>query len=107
MTFADTKCTLSADHVINNKKDLCLWTECIEKCQFQLSSKYDREHDFDVIIGHIVPCRKLWWICRKHSNDVAQRVEAPDKSTIFYICRATGLSCRLEVTLNDDPKTHR
>ena len=27
-----------------------LQTGCIEKCQFELCSKYDREHDFDVIL---------------------------------------------------------
>ena len=28
-----------------------LQTECIEKYQFELCSKYNREYDFDVIIG--------------------------------------------------------
>ena len=45
--------------------------------------KYFREHDFDVILGSVVPCRKLRWMCRKHSNDVAQQVEMPGKSTIL------------------------
>ena len=60
-----------------------LQTECIERYQFQQCSKYDREHDFDVILEQNVPCRKLMWICRKHSNDVARQVEIPGKSTIF------------------------
>ena len=34
-------------------------SKCIEKYQFQLCSKYDREHDFDVILSRVVPCRKL------------------------------------------------
>ena len=28
-------------------------------------------------------CRKLRWICRKHSDDVARQVETPSKRTIF------------------------
>ena len=28
-----------------------LQSECIEKYQFELCSKYDREHGFDVILG--------------------------------------------------------
>ena len=52
-----------------------LQTECTEKFQCQLSSKYDREHDFDVILRQVVPCRKLRWICLKHPNDVARQVE--------------------------------
>ena len=48
-----------------------------------LCSKYDREHDFDVILGLVVLCRKLRWICHKHSNDVVRQVEIPGKSTFF------------------------
>ena len=59
-----------------------LQSEYIEKCQYDPCSKYDREHDFDVILRSIVPCRNLRWICRKHSNDVASQVETPDKATI-------------------------
>ena len=40
-----------------------------EKCQPLRNLLYDREHDFDVILGSVVPCRKLKWICREHSND--------------------------------------
>ena len=32
---------------------------------------------FEVILGQIVPCHKLKWICCKHSNDSAQEVEVP------------------------------
>ena len=60
-----------------------LQSECIEKYQFKLYSKCDREHDFDVILGHVVPCRKLRWIYRKHLYDVARQVETPGKSIIF------------------------
>ena len=35
------------------------------------------------IFGLVVPCRKLRWKCRKHSNDVARQVEIPGKSTVF------------------------
>ena len=54
-----------------------------EKYQFELCSKYDREHNFDVNLGQVVLCRKLRWICRKHSNDVVQQFETPGKSTVF------------------------
>ena len=30
-----------------------------------------------------MPCRKLRWICRKHSNDATQQVEILGKSTNF------------------------
>ena len=55
-----------------------LQSECIEKYQVELSSKYDREHDFDVIVGWVV-------LCRKHSNDVARQVETPGKATVFVV----------------------
>ena len=42
--------------------------------KYQLCSKYDRE---------VVLCRKLRWICRKHSNHVVQQVGTPGKATIF------------------------
>ena len=42
-------------------------SECSEKYQFELCSKYDREYEFDVILGLVVPCRKLRWICCKHA----------------------------------------
>ena len=56
-----------------------LQTECIEKYQFYLCSKCDREHDLDVILRQVVSCRKLRWICRKRSNDVAREVKTPGK----------------------------
>ena len=39
----------------------------------------------DVIIRQVinVPCRKLRWICHKHSDDVARQVETPGKRIIF------------------------
>ena len=43
-------------------------SEYIEKYQFELCAKYDREHNFDIIPGYIIPCCK---------------VETPDKPTIF------------------------
>ena len=58
---------------------------CIEKYQFELCSKYDKENDLDAILGYVVHCRKPRWICRKHSNDVARQVETPSKSTIFVV----------------------
>ena len=30
---------------------ICLQSEYVEKYQFELCSKYDREYDFDVILG--------------------------------------------------------
>ena len=36
-----------------------LQSEYIEKYQFELSSKYDREDDFDVTLRYIVAYRKL------------------------------------------------
>ena len=51
--------------------------------QFKLYSKYDREHDFDVIPAYVVACRKPRWICRKHSNYVVRQVKTPGKSIIF------------------------
>ena len=77
-----------------------LESKCIEKYQFELCSKYDREHDFDIILGLVVLCRKLRWICRKHSNNVVRQVEMSGKLTIFVArqnlsCRAIYLSCRV------------
>ena len=36
-----------------------LQSECIEKYQFELSSKYDRKDDFDIMLRYIVAYRKL------------------------------------------------
>ena len=60
-----------------------LKSEYIEKYQLELCSKYDREHDFDVLLVQVEHCRKLRWMCRKHSNDVMGQVEIPGKATIF------------------------
>ena len=59
-----------------------LQSDCIEKHQFRLCSKYDREHDFDVIL------------CRKHP-----------KATILAVRR--NFHVALEVTLHHDWKTSR
>ena len=82
-----------------------LQSDFIEKYQLELCSKYDRENDFDVILGKIIPCRKLKWICRKHSNDVARQVETPGKSTTFVVRH--NFHVALEITLYDDCKTSR
>ena len=71
--------------------------------QFELCSKYDKEHDFDVILGKVVPCRELSWICRKHSNNVMRHVKTPDMPTIF--CRGTKrydfhVAWRIHYTVN-------
>ena len=50
-----------------------LQSECTEKYQLEL---------FDVIVESVVPCRKLRWICCKHSNYVARQVAIPGKSTM-------------------------
>ena len=75
-----------------------------KKYQFELCSKHDREHDFDVILRWVVPCRKLRWICRKHSNAVVWQVETQSKLTIFV---ARHDSCPEEVTLYHDCKRDR
>ena len=36
-----------------------LGSELIQKYQFKLCSKYYREHDFEVVLTQIAPCRKL------------------------------------------------
>ena len=42
----------SVQHIFYlNRFILYLQSECIEKYQFELCSKYDREYDFDVILG--------------------------------------------------------
>ena len=51
-----------------------LQNECIKNYKFELCSKYDREYDFDVILGQVV-CPQS--VCRKHSNDVVRQVETP------------------------------
>ena len=60
---------------------------------------YDREHDFDVILGQVVPCRKLRWIGRKYSNDVAQQVESPGKLTIFVVRHDFHVGWKLHYTV--------
>ena len=37
-------------------------SECIDKYQIELFSKYDREYDFDVILRQVIPWRKLRWM---------------------------------------------
>ena len=87
-----------------------LQCKCIEKYQFKLCSKCDREYGFDVTLGQIVLCRKLTWICRKHSNDVARQVETPSKRTIFverqiYLAARHTFHVASVVTLYHDCKT--
>ena len=82
----------------------------MEKNQLELCSKYDREDDFDVILGEVVLCRSLRWICRKHSNDVARQVKTTDRSTIFvarqiYLVARHKFHVVLEVTPYHDWKT--
>ena len=64
---------------------LYLRSECIEKYQFEPCSKYDREYDFDLIFGQVVPCSMLRWICCKHSHDVERQVKTPGESTIVVV----------------------
>ena len=45
------------------------------------TSKYDREHDIDIILGSVLPCRKLKLMCRKNSNDVVRQVDISCKLT--------------------------
>ena len=86
-----------------------MYLECIEKNQFELCLKYDREHDFDVILGEVVLCCKLRWICRRHSNDVMRQVETPTKAAIFvarqiYLVPRRNFHVALEVTSYHDWK---
>ena len=37
-------------------------SECIDKYQIELCSKYDREYDFDVILRQVVPWHILRWM---------------------------------------------
>ena len=89
-----------------------LQSECIEKYQFELCSKYDREYRFDAILGKDVLCRKLRLICCKHSNNVARKVETLSKRTI-YVVRQIYLVARHNfyvasvVTLYHDCKTSK
>ena len=72
--------------------------ECIEKYQFELCSKYDREYSFEVILGKVV-------LCRKHSNDVARQVGTLSKRTIF-VARCNFYVASV-VTLYHDLKTSK
>ena len=60
----------------------------------------DREHDFDVIFGQLVLCRKLKWIFLKHSNDVKQQVETPGKLTIFVAPQTYLVEWRFKLECN-------
>ena len=82
-----------------------LQSECIEKHQFELCSKYNREYGFDVILGYVVLCRKLRWVCHKHSSDVARQVETPSKRTTFVVRHDFHVA--LVVTLYHDCKTSK
>ena len=77
-------------HTLPSDIIIYLQSECIEKYQFELCSKYGREHDLDVTLGQVLSCRKLRWICRKNSNDFMRQVEIPGKSTIF-VARQIGI----------------
>ena len=51
----------------------------LKSTSFNYFQNNDREHDFDVILGEVVPRRKERWIYRKHSDDVVQQVAIPGK----------------------------
>ena len=87
-----------------------LQSEYIEKYQYERCSKYDREHNFDVTLGSVVPSRKLRWICRKNSNDLVRQVEIPGKSTIlscdkFIFVARHNFHVASEITLHHYRKT--
>ena len=70
------------------------------------------KYDFDIILGQVVLCRKLRWICRKHSNDVARQAETPSKRTIFfarqiYVVPRHNFHVTSVVTLYHDCKTSK
>ena len=80
-----------------------------KKYQVVLCSKYDREHNFDVILRLAVPCRRLKWACCKHANDVGRQFETPGKWTIIvarqiYFVVRHNFHVALEVTLRHDWK---
>ena len=52
-----------------------LQSECIEKYQFELGKNMIEKHDFDVIHGLVVLCRKTRCIRRMHSHDVGRQIE--------------------------------
>ena len=37
-------------------------SECIDKYQIELCSKYDREYDFDILLRQVIPWCKLRWM---------------------------------------------
>ena len=60
----------------------------------------------------MVLCRKLRWICRKHSSDVERQVETPSKRTIsvarqIYLVARHNFHVALVVTLYHDCKTSK
>ena len=71
-------------HIINVQNE---WTE---KYQFNLCSKDDREHDFDVVVKYIVARQKLRWTCRNDSNNVSRQVEIPGRSTMDDCAKGGG-----------------
>ena len=48
-------------------------SECIDKYQIKLCSKYNREYDFDVILRQVIPWCKLRWMPQT-CNDVVWQV---------------------------------
>ena len=51
------------------------------------------------ILGSVVPCRKLGWICRKYSNYVARKVGTPGKSTIVVARHEFHVLLKLHYTI--------
>ena len=70
----------------------------------EVCSKYDGEHEFDFILGYVILCLKLRWICREHSNYVVRQVETSCRATIsvgrqIYLVARRNFHVALEVTL--------
>ena len=71
-----------------------------------ICSKYDREYDFDIILGQVVLCCKLRWICRKHSNDAARQVETPITMTIYLVSRHNFIVASLVTHYHDSKQVN-
>ena len=76
-----------------------LQTLYIDKNQSWLCYKCDREHDFDVVLGQVVPCRKLKWICR--CIQLIWRDKLKQKVTLQFLSRDKFiLSCDMTFLLH-------
>ena len=65
-----------------------------------ISSSYDGERDFDVILGSVVSFRKLSWICRReHSNMSPDKLKYQVSQQFCCATRTTFMSRQGYITL--------